>query len=335
MQLHINSSDQFLKPQAQTRIERVFAFCIGSIRHHLACIAHQQTPLLSLATLARCIGLGGILVKDEGQRSALKSFKALGGAHAVVKLVLSEASRNLGRYLGPENIDSDEVADIAASLTITCATNGNHGRSVAAATRLGCRSFIFIHKGVSESPTQAEMHQHQLDALLVTSPPNFRYFTGFDSQFWESPTRPWFFIIPADGKCLAIVLQIGTPLLKGSWIAETRSWSAPRPADDGISLLAEALQKLPHRYGRIEMELGGESAVRMPLNDLFVLKTTLTTTGLVDGSPCIWNIRAIKSAAEVKYIKQSCTIASDAFAKLPSPARCDQTEREIAQALLS
>ncbi|MFW8643069.1 aminopeptidase P family N-terminal domain-containing protein [Rhizobium beringeri] len=40
------------------------------------------------------------------------------------------------------------------------------------------------------------MHRHKFDALLVSSPPNVRYFTGFDSQFWESPTRPWFVVVP-------------------------------------------------------------------------------------------------------------------------------------------
>ncbi len=42
------------------------------------------------------------------------------------------------------------------------------------------------------------MRKHRFDALLVSSPPNVRYFTGFDSQFWESPTRPWFVVVPLE-----------------------------------------------------------------------------------------------------------------------------------------
>jgi len=183
------------------------------------------------------------------------------------------------------------------------------------------------------SRIQAEMRAHQLDGLLVTSPPNFRYFSGFDSQFWESPTRPWFFLIPAEGLCTAVVPEIGAPLLKGSWIGSTLSWPAPCPADDGVTLLAGALEKLPKRFGRIGMEFGRESAVRMPLNDLFLLKDRLKTSELVDGSPCIWNVRAIKSLAEVACIHQSCTIVCDAFDKLPANARAGQTEREIGQQL--
>ncbi|MFS8293738.1 M24 family metallopeptidase [Enterobacter hormaechei] len=180
---------------------------------------------------------------------------------------------------------------------------------------------------------QEEMQHHKLDALLVTSPPNFRYFTGFDSQFWESPTRPWFFIIPARGKCIAVVPEIGASLIKGSWIDKILSWPAPIPEDDGISLLTSALQSIIRKFGRIGMEFGRESVVRMPINDLFRLKDSLQDLELVDGSPCIWNLRAIKSEAEVECIKTSCTIVCDAFDNLPSYARSGMMESEIVKAL--
>ena len=44
---------------------------------------------------------------------------------------------------------------------------------------------------------QKIMREHRLDGVFVTTPQNFRYFTGFASQFWESPTRPWFAVLPA------------------------------------------------------------------------------------------------------------------------------------------
>ncbi len=72
---------------------------------------------------------------------------------------------------------------------------------------------------------QRHMHAHRLDALLVTSPPNFRYFSGFDSQFWESPTRPWFLVVPAEGRCIAVVPEIGAP----SWRPPGSTISAAGP----------------------------------------------------------------------------------------------------------
>ncbi len=49
------------------------------------------------AGLAAQLGVGAIQVKDEGHRLGLGSFKALGGSYVVVKLVLEEAGRRLGR----------------------------------------------------------------------------------------------------------------------------------------------------------------------------------------------------------------------------------------------
>lgn len=114
------------------------------------CPAHQPTILHSLPGLAAKLGLGGILVKDESTRLGLGSFKALGGAFAVIRLVLDEAGRKLGGPVAPEDLMSDPVRSIAAGLTVACATDGNHGKSVAAGARmLGVRAVIFVHQGVS------------------------------------------------------------------------------------------------------------------------------------------------------------------------------------------
>ena len=43
---------------------------------------------------------------------------------------------------------------------------------------------------------QRLMQQHGLDALLLTTETNVRYFTGFLTRFWESPTRPWYPLFP-------------------------------------------------------------------------------------------------------------------------------------------
>jgi diaminopropionate ammonia-lyase len=92
---------------------------------------YAPTPLLSLPALADAAGLGSILYKDEGPRFGLKSFKALGGAYAVQVLV---------RQHGGDG----------SALTVCCATDGNHGRSVAwGAKRFGCRCVIYLHAEVS------------------------------------------------------------------------------------------------------------------------------------------------------------------------------------------
>ena len=46
---------------------------------------------------------------------------------------------------------------------------------------------------------QRVMNEEKLDAILLTTEPNVRYFSGFLTQFWQSPTRPWFLIVPREG----------------------------------------------------------------------------------------------------------------------------------------
>ena len=98
---------------------------------------------------------------------------------------------------------------------------------------------------------QRIMHLYRLDAIFVTTPPNIRYFTGFDSQFWESPTRPWFLVIPLQGKPIAVIPEIGAPKMVLTWLDDIRTWPAPSPEDDGISLLKSTLNDLTKTFSRI------------------------------------------------------------------------------------
>ncbi|WP_445220091.1 diaminopropionate ammonia-lyase [Bradyrhizobium sp. Pa8] len=114
------------------------------------------TPLVSLPALARRLGVQSIYLKDEGQRLGLGSFKALGGAYAVVQLVLELASQQLGRPVDVSEWRSPQVAAVAGGITVTCATDGNHGRSVAQGAELiGANCVIFVHAGVSDERCRA------------------------------------------------------------------------------------------------------------------------------------------------------------------------------------
>ncbi len=114
------------------------------------------TPLHALPGLARALGLGALHVKDEGFRLGLGSFKALGGAYALTILVLEEAARRFGRPVAVRELASEAVREIAATMTFACATDGNHGRSVAqGAQLLGARAVIFVHSGVSRTRIDA------------------------------------------------------------------------------------------------------------------------------------------------------------------------------------
>jgi Xaa-Pro aminopeptidase len=61
---------------------------------------------------------------------------------------------------------------------------------------------------------QTLMADSGLDAMLLTTEADIRYFTGFLTQFWQSPKRPWFVVVPVEGKPIAVIPEIG-PLLSG------------------------------------------------------------------------------------------------------------------------
>ncbi|RVD32664.1 diaminopropionate ammonia-lyase, partial [Mesorhizobium sp. M4A.F.Ca.ET.020.02.1.1] len=83
-------------------------------------------------------------------------LKALGGAYAVIRLVLEEAGKWLGRTVDIGEINDAKVREIASSMIFVCATDGNHGRSVAQGAGLvGARSVIFVHAGVSRERVAA------------------------------------------------------------------------------------------------------------------------------------------------------------------------------------
>ena len=93
------------------------------------------------------------------------------------------------------------------------------------------------------SPTEFEerlrkarllMQEKKFEMLLITSPHNFRYFTGFDSYFWESPTRPWFLLLSLNQDPIAIVPSIGETAIQKTWIQNIKTWQSPNPNDEGL-----------------------------------------------------------------------------------------------------
>lgn len=117
---------------------------------------YAMTPLHALPALANEIGVAALHVKDESPRFGLGSFKALGGAYAVARLLRSELSRKLGRDVTMDEVTGQAHPDLTAQITVCCATDGNHGRSVAwGAQTFGAACVIFIHATVSDARRDA------------------------------------------------------------------------------------------------------------------------------------------------------------------------------------
>ena len=173
------------------------------------------------------------------------------------------------------------------------------------------------------------MDKNQIDLLLITSPHNFRYFTGLDSYFWESPTRPWFLLIPIKSDPVVIIPSIGLTALKKNWIQNIKTWQSPNPTDEGISLLKETiLSFIPHK-GNIGCELGQESHLRMSINDFDLLRKNCSQINFISASNIIWELRMIKSQNEINKIKKIISITSDVFDNFSKYINVGMSEIEI------
>ena len=118
---------------------------------------YQPTPLHRLTHLAARLGVHSIDYKDESQRFALKSFKALGGAYAVFRLIQKSIALQFpGVQATVVDVLSGRFKETVSAVTVTCATDGNHGRSVAwGAQTFGCRCVIYVHQTVSQGRADA------------------------------------------------------------------------------------------------------------------------------------------------------------------------------------
>lgn len=118
---------------------------------------YAPTPLRSLPGLARQAGIDRIWYKDEGARFALGSLKALGGAYAVLRLLAREVTARVpGVPVTALDLVVGRYGSVTRPITVTTATDGNHGRSVAwGAQVFGCSCVIYVPAACSEGRRKA------------------------------------------------------------------------------------------------------------------------------------------------------------------------------------
>ena len=110
---------------------------------------YRPTPLHSLKSLAKALGVGGVYVKDESYRFGLNAFKALGGSYAVARYLAQRLNRDIAELPFPV-LTSPEVKEQLGEITFATTTDGNHGRGLAwTARQLGQKAVVYMPKGSS------------------------------------------------------------------------------------------------------------------------------------------------------------------------------------------
>jgi diaminopropionate ammonia-lyase len=127
-----------------------------------------STPLRDLPDLAARLRLGSVRVKDEGLRSPLGSFKALGAPIALIRLIRRVWP---DQDFVPAKLTAGHYKALLQDFTVISATDGNHGRALAAAARsIGCRCVIVLHRHVN---AERRVAIEQLGAQIVQIDGNY------------------------------------------------------------------------------------------------------------------------------------------------------------------
>lgn len=194
-------------------------------------------------------------------------------------------------------------------------------------------------------PSEYESRFHQLqdlmaasglDAVLATNHQNVNYFSGITSILAGLPggygnVRPLIVLLPAVGDPVVIVqfTDYGNAEAN-SWIRDVRSWvDLPFNTD----LLESVLREKGLVKSRIGMEFSRELHLGIPYNDFQTLKSRQPEIDFVDASDLIWQLRMVKSKAEIERVRSAARITAKSLRQNLPLIEEGMTEREISSAI--
>ena len=180
---------------------------------------------------------------------------------------------------------------------------------------------------------RAAMQQRGLDALLLTAPTNVEYFSGHRPLVgWDTLTRSSFCLVPAAGDPILIVhdVWLGGAVADSAW-HDVRAF--PETTRPPLATLADCFQDRQLLTARVGLELGYEQRLGLSFHDLQALQARLPQVSWLDAAPAIWDVRMIKSAAEIDKIRRACAITDAAFDMVFQSLAPGMTEAELASRL--
>lgn len=178
------------------------------------------------------------------------------------------------------------------------------------------------------------MTEAKLDAIVITSEFNHRYLSGFTTQFWRSPTRPWYFILPRSGAPSVVVPSQGVEnMARTSWVDNILTFPSPNPGNEGIDVVVDQLRKCDATFGQVGFEIGQESRLGITVSDFQRIVEGISPSRIADAEGILRRARQIKSPAEIDKIARACQIAGEGYDTVPDFARIGQREDEIIRRL--
>jgi diaminopropionate ammonia-lyase len=136
------------------------------IAFHKTFLNYFPTPLVSLEGFSKKLGVSKIWIKDESHRFGLKAFKVLGASYAVAKYLCEHFGLDK-KDISFSLFKKPEVQKLIKEITLTTATDGNHGRGVAwTAQQLGCKCVVYMPKGTTHARLE-NIKLHGPDVTII------------------------------------------------------------------------------------------------------------------------------------------------------------------------
>ena len=182
---------------------------------------------------------------------------------------------------------------------------------------------------------RALMERDGIDALIVTGDfttgMNYYYLSGHMPRDYQlNYSRPHVMVLPRTGDPFLWVYGVNEENARGqSWVEDVVAYAPPFAGTD----LAAAMAQRGLDRGRVGAELGVDQRVAMPLLEWQAMATAMPGAELVDAASLLWELRMIKSAAEVAYIRECDQINGEGLARSFAAMRAGDSEVDVARKL--
>jgi Xaa-Pro aminopeptidase len=175
------------------------------------------------------------------------------------------------------------------------------------------------------------MESNGLDGLLIMEGTNFIYFSGGLRD--ATLSRSTFMLLPMEGEPVVLVQWCNKEnQTRTCQVDDIRYYRELGYAP--IKMIKKVFEEKRMEKGKIGAELGFEQRLAISYNDFMLLKGELPKVDFVDASKLFWNLRMVKSEAEIGRIRKACAITSEAYQELLDNIHEGMTEKQVANIFL-
>lgn len=179
------------------------------------------------------------------------------------------------------------------------------------------------------------MRVRSLSALFITSDRNLYYLSGHQPfQPWYSTTRPTLLIASVEGGPVLVAHEVWKgAAIRDTWIDDVRGY--PELSGVPTDMIVSLFHELGLAEARVGVELGLEQRMGIPFADLMALQDALPGVEWVDAADVLWQLRLIKSWAEIECMRKSCSAVMHAFSTVLPNLTPGLTQEKVVHRLQS